>query len=150
MTLRPLATLIATAGALAYAIAKLDLARRGELGMPGFTAPADSYQTYDPVSGQLSNTAVGVIIAVVIMILLRLPQKRPIRWVIIGINIVSALMITAGVIGFLLRATGVAPQLGTPAEGPATWLTLLIGAVWVVSWSVAIVTTVRHRQPQKV
>ena len=147
MTLRSTAVLLAAAGALAYAVAKVDLALRGELGMPGFTAPPESYRAYDPFTGQLSNAVLGLVLVAVIAGLLRPPNRLLLRRGLLGANVLGALAIGAGVIGFLLRATGVAPQLGTPAEGVATWVTLLVGALWICAWAVAIVTTARSRRP---
>lgn len=37
------AALTACLGALAYTVSKVDLASKGELGMPGFPAPAEAY-----------------------------------------------------------------------------------------------------------
>ena len=115
MTPRTTAILLAAAGALAYAVAKVDLALRGELGMPGFTAPPESYRTYNPLTGQLSNAALALVLLVVIAGLLRPPQRPLLRHGLLGANVLGALAIGAGVIGFVLRATGIAPQLGTPA-----------------------------------
>lgn len=131
-------TLLAAAGAIAYTIAKVHLAVRGELGMPGFSAPAESYRTYDPVTGQLSNAAVGGVMALLILALLAGGLPRWLRWIVVGVNALGALMISIGVTTFAFRAVGIAPGLGSPAEGAATWVTLAVGAVWSVTWWAAL------------
>lgn len=149
MTLRTTAVLLAGVGALSYAVAKVDLALRGELGMPGFTAPPESYRLYDPFTGQLSNAVLGLVLAVVIAGLLRPPSSLLLRRGLLVANVLGVLAIGAGVLGFLLRATGIATQLGTPAEGVATWVTLFVGGIWICAWAVAIVTTARSRRPAR-
>ncbi|MCX5129861.1 hypothetical protein [Streptomyces sp. NBC_00347] len=68
------AALTACLGALAYTVSKVDLARDGELGMPGFPAPAEAYATVANVeTAQLANAALGLLMALVALLLLRLP-----------------------------------------------------------------------------
>ncbi|MGD7787464.1 hypothetical protein ACQCX2_03985 [Propionibacteriaceae bacterium Y1700] len=138
MIMQKMITLLAAAGALAYTVAKVHLAVRGELGMPGFSAPVASYRTYDPFTGQLSNAAVGGVMTLLILALLARGLPRWLRWIVVGVNALGALMISIGVTTFALRAVGMAPGLGSPAEGPATRITLAVGTVWAVTWWAAL------------
>lgn len=69
------AALTACFGALAYTVSKVDLAREGELGMPGFPAPTEAYAAVaDVETAQLANAALGLLMAVVALLLVRLPR----------------------------------------------------------------------------
>ncbi|MCY9786371.1 hypothetical protein KIK06_20975 [Nocardiopsis sp. EMB25] len=136
------AVLVAAGGAAAYAVSKVELALSGRLGMPGFPAPQESYATYDPLTGQLSNAAVGAVLVVLILGLLRPPVGTFWRWALVLTNAVGAAMVGAGVLTFGARATGLLPGLGAPADGVAAWAALAVGAVWVVAWAVATWTSV--------
>jgi len=142
------ATVIAAVGAAAYSVSKVDLALRGELGMPGFPAPAASYDSYEPFAGQLSNAAMGALLVLLIVALLRLPGARWGRRVLLLGNGIGVVMIGAGVLGFTARATGVIPSLGAPAENAAAWVALTVGAVWTVAWMAAIRGAARSTRPQ--
>lgn len=141
-----ISTLVACVGGVAYTVGKIDLAIRGELGMPGFPAPESSYGIYDPVSGQLSNAAMGVVMIVVAAWLLKLPRNKPLRMAVLTVNWLGAAMIAAGFVGFTLRATGVAPALGAPATGYAAWVALGVAAVWAVAWATATWEAQRRTQ----
>ncbi|MEV2278345.1 hypothetical protein AB0I72_22435 [Nocardiopsis sp. NPDC049922] len=130
------AVLLAAGGATAYAVSKVDLALRGRLGMPGFPAPPESYATHDALSGQLANAAVGAVLVVVVLALLRPPTRALWRWVLLLVNGAGALMVGVGVVMFAARAAGAAP--GAPADGVAAWTSLAVGAVWTVAWAVAV------------
>lgn len=135
----------AVAGAAAYTIAKVDLALRAELGMPGFPAPPDAYSGYDPVLGQLSNAVMGLVMMVLIGALARPPHRRRSRRILLALNAVALGTAAVMVVVFTLRAAGAAPGLGAPAVGPVTWLTLAVGAGWVVAWLSALVRASRTR-----
>ncbi|THA81243.1 hypothetical protein [Streptomyces sp. A0592] len=61
---RSAAALTACLGALAYTVSKVDLAREGELGMPGFPAPTDAYAAVaDVETAQLADAALGLLMA---------------------------------------------------------------------------------------
>ncbi|MFI6575689.1 hypothetical protein ACIBFB_07790 [Nocardiopsis sp. NPDC050513] len=130
------AVLVAAGGAAAYAVSKVDLALRGRLGMPGFPAPPESYATHDALGGQLANAAVGAVLVVLTLALLRQPSGALGRWALLLVNGAGALMVGVGVVTFAARAAGVAP--GAPAGGVAAWTTLAVGAVWTVAWAVAV------------
>ncbi|MFJ2750414.1 hypothetical protein [Streptomyces sp. NPDC087297] len=137
--------LVACAGALAYTVSKADLARDGELGMPGFPAPPEAYtQVADVTTAQLGNAGLGLLMAVVALLLIRPPAARGWRWAVLGVSWAGIAMIGAGVIGFGARAAGLAPGLG---DAPPRWATaaaaLVVGAVWVAGWSVAAVGAAR-------
>ncbi|MEV7562195.1 hypothetical protein, partial [Streptomyces sp. NPDC089795] len=84
---RRISALTACAGALAYTVSKVDLARDGELGMPGFPAPPDGYaQVTDVTAAQLGNAALGLLMAVVALLLLRPPGTRWLRWSVVGVE----------------------------------------------------------------
>lgn len=139
-----MSVLIAAGGALAYTVAKVDLAIRGELGMPGFPAPASAYDSYDPVSGQLSNAATGLAMVVLIAWLGRPPRRRPLRITVLALSWIGAAVVGAGVAGFVLRAAGIAPALGAPAASAGAWVALAVGAVWVAAWVTATLGATRR------
>ncbi|WP_329376244.1 hypothetical protein OG625_01815 [Streptomyces sp. NBC_01351] len=141
-----IAALTACAGALAYTVSKVDLARNGELGMPGFPAPPEAYASIaDVTAAQLGNAGLGLVMAVVALLLVRPPAARRLRLGVVVVSWFGILMIGAGVIGFGARAAGLAPALGAtpPAMGTAL-AALAVGAVWVAAWSVAAVGAVRR------
>ncbi|MFD0559339.1 hypothetical protein ACFQ3B_20100 [Stackebrandtia endophytica] len=140
----------AAAGAVAYSVSKVDLAFRGELGMPGFPAPRAAYDSYEPFSGQLSNAAMGVLLVLLILALARLPTNRWARRALLIGNGVAVTVIGLGVAGFAVRATGAVPWLGAPADGAAAWIALAVGALWTVAWSVAIRRAARSRSASAV
>ncbi|MFF5125630.1 hypothetical protein ACFY41_01635 [Streptomyces syringium] len=148
-----ISALTACAGALAYAVSKVDLALKEELGMPGFPAPAESYERVgDVTTAQLGNAGLGLFMALIALLLLR-PRANPfMRWGTALVSWAGIAMVGAGVIGFGARAAGVAPALGAPPPeaGPAI-AALAVGAVWVVAWSVAAVGAMRgrHRRGDK-
>lgn len=131
--------MLAASGALAYTISKVDLAFRGELGLPGFTAPAASYLTHDAFSGQLGNAGLGLLMAGGILLLLAAPRRRWMRVGLLLLNGAGAAMIAVSTVLFGARALGVAPALGTPAEGISSWVSVGVGVLWSVAWWVAIV-----------
>ncbi|MGH8876082.1 MAG: hypothetical protein ACRD0P_01860 [Stackebrandtia sp.] len=134
MKRQAIAVIVAGCGALAYTVSKVDLALRGELGLPGFPAPAASYEIYEPVSGQLSNAAVGLAMVLVVAALLRPPAKRWLRRGLLAANWLGAVAIAIMVVSFTCRATGLTPAIGEPAIGPSTWIALAVGAVWTAAW----------------
>lgn len=142
---RRISALTACAGALAYTVSKVDLARDGELGMPGFPAPPDGYaQVTDVTAAQLGNAALGLLMAVVALLLLRPPGTRWLRWSVVGVSWLGIVMVGAGVVGFGARAAGVAPSLGdTPPDMATALAALVVGALWVAGWSVAAVGATR-------
>uniref|UniRef100_A0AAU2JZZ1 DUF998 domain-containing protein n=1 Tax=Streptomyces sp. NBC_00049 TaxID=2903617 RepID=A0AAU2JZZ1_9ACTN len=137
--------LAACAGALAYTVSKVDLARDGELGMPGFPAPPEAYAGIaDVTAAQLGNAGLGLLMALVALLLVRPPVARYLRWGAVTVSWLGIAMVGAGVIGFGARAAGVAPSLGAVPPEPGTALAALaVGAVWVACWSVATVGTMR-------
>lgn len=145
MNLHRICVLTATGGALAYTVAKVDLAIRGELGMPGFPAPASAYDSYEPVSGQLSNAATGLAMAVLIAWLARPPRRRWLRIVVLTLSWLGVAVVGSGVAGFVLRATGIAPVLGAPADSAAAWVALAVGALWAAAWTAATLGATRRR-----
>ncbi|MEV7520054.1 hypothetical protein [Streptomyces sp. NPDC091371] len=140
------AALTACAGALAYTVSKVGLARDGELGMPGFPAPPEAYASVaDVTAAQLGNAGLGLLMALVALLLVRPPAARWVRRGAVVVSWLGILMVGAGVIGFGARAAGLAPSLGDvpPAMGTAL-AALAVGALWVAAWSVAAVGAVRQ------
>ncbi|WP_405435081.1 hypothetical protein OG373_40905 [Streptomyces avidinii] len=133
------AALTACFGALAYTVSKVDLAREGELGMPGFPAPAEAYAAVaDVETAQLANAALGLLMAVVALLLVRLPRTPLVRWPALVVSWAGITMVGAGVLGFGARAAGLAPGLGAaPPHMPTALAALLVGAVWVAAWTIA-------------
>ncbi|MFJ8014863.1 hypothetical protein [Streptomyces sp. NPDC096339] len=139
------AALTACAGALAYTISKVDLARDGELGMPGFPAPPEAYASIsDVTTAQLGNAGLGLLMAVVALLLVRPPAAGWLRRGTVLVSWAGILMVGAGVLGFGARAAGLAPGLGaTPPAMGAALAALAVGAVWVAAWAVAAVGATR-------
>ncbi|RSS52909.1 hypothetical protein EF912_18920 [Streptomyces sp. WAC07061] len=139
------AALTACAGALAYTISKIGLARDGELGMPGFPAPPEAYASIgDVTAAQLGNAALGLLMALVALLLVRPPAARWARRGAVLVSWAGILMVGAGVIGFGARAAGVAPALGAvPAAMGTALAALAVGALWVAAWTVAAVGATR-------
>ncbi|WP_030770919.1 MULTISPECIES: hypothetical protein [unclassified Streptomyces] len=137
--------LTACAGALAYTVSKVDLARDGELGMPGFPAPPEAYtQVTDVTAAQLGNAGLGLLMAVVALLLLRPSATRWLRWSAVGVSWLGIAMVGAGVIGFGARAAGLAPGLGdTPPDMVTALVALGVGTLWVAGWSVAALGAMR-------
>ncbi|MFE9480723.1 hypothetical protein ACFYNM_19230 [Streptomyces spororaveus] len=142
---RLISALTACAGALAYTVSKVDLARDGELGMPGFPAPPEAYaQVTDVTAAQLGNAGLGLLMAVVALLLVRPPAARWLRRSVAGVSWLGIAMVGAGVIGFGARAAGVAPGLGERPPHMATAVAaLVVGALWVAGWSVATAGVMR-------
>ncbi|WP_445270731.1 hypothetical protein [Streptomyces sp. DSM 41634] len=146
---RRIGALTACAGALAYTVSKIDLAREGELGMPGFPAPQEAYaQVADVTAAQLGNAGLGLLMALVALLLVRPPAARSFRWAAIAVSWAGIAMVGAGagVVGFGARAAGVSPSLGdTPPDMGTALAALVVGAVWVAGWCVAAVGAGRRR-----
>ncbi|MEU7729430.1 hypothetical protein AB0B78_29980 [Streptomyces sp. NPDC040724] len=143
---RQIGALTACAGALAYTVSKIDLARDGELGMPGFPAPQEAYaRVADVTAAQLGNAGLGLLMALVALLLVRPPAARSVRWAAVAVSWAGIAMVGAGVAGFGARAAGVAPGLGdTPPDMGTALAALTVGAVWVAGWCVAAVGAVRQ------
>ncbi|MFF3618791.1 hypothetical protein [Streptomyces sp. NPDC002467] len=139
------AALTACAGALAYTVSKVDLARDGELGMAGFPAPPEAYASIgDVTAAQLGNAGLGLLMALVALLLVRPPATRWVRWGAVLVSWAGILMVGAGVIGFGARAAGLAPALGaTPPHLGTALAALAVGALWVAGWAVAAVGAAR-------
>ncbi|MDQ8708313.1 hypothetical protein RCO28_38525 [Streptomyces sp. LHD-70] len=140
-----ISAIAACLGALAYTVAKVDLARRGEVGMPGFPAPLGAADRVgDVAAAQLGNAGLGFGMAVVAVALLRPVANPVLRWGAIGVSWLGIAAVGAGVVGFGARAVGMAPALGAPPSHlvPAV-AALLVGAVWVGAWGVATVGAMR-------
>lgn len=140
------AALTACLGALAYTVSKVDLARAGELGMPGFPAPADAYAAVaDVETAQLANAGLGLLMAALALLLVRLPRTRLVRWPALVVSWAGIAMVGAGVLGFGARAAGLAQSLGpTPPHMLTAVAALLVGAVWTTAWAVATITATRE------
>ncbi|SDC10117.1 hypothetical protein [Actinokineospora iranica] len=124
---------VAAGCALAYTAAKVDLALRGELGLPGFPTSAETTRDFEGsiALAQWGNAAVGLAVAALAITLTHPRGGLPLRLA----SWVGATLIGAGVAGFALRAI-------TDPPAPAGWATLAVGALWVASW---IQATVAHR-----
>ncbi|GAA0280285.1 hypothetical protein GCM10010302_17580 [Streptomyces polychromogenes] len=145
------AALTACAGALAYTISKVGLARDGELGMPGFPAPPEAYASVgDVAAAQLGNAALGLLMALVALLLVRPPVGRWVRGCVLLVSWAGILMVGSGVIGFGARAAGLAPDLGAPPPDAGTAVAALaVGALWVAGWAVAAVGATGRRSAQE-
>ncbi|MFF8831610.1 hypothetical protein [Streptomyces sp. NPDC015131] len=140
------AAFTACLGAVAYTVSKVHLAREGELGMPGYPAPADAYSgVADVETAQLGNAALGLLMAVVALLLVRLPRTPLLRWPVLVVSWAGIAMVGAGVLGFGARAAGLAPSLGaTPPHVPTALAALLVGTVWATAWTAATVSATRN------
>ncbi|MFD3717490.1 hypothetical protein [Streptomyces sp. NPDC058674] len=138
-------------GALAYTVSKVDLASEGELGMPGFPAPVEAYAAVTDVeTAQLANAALGLLMAVVALLLVRLPRTRLVRWPALVVSWAGIAMVGAGVLGFGARAAGLAPSLGArPPHMPTALAALLVGAVWATAWTIATVFATRSSRGRR-
>ena len=136
--MRHKAVLLAATGAVAYTVSKIDLAFRGELGMPGFPASAQAYEMYDPVTGQSFNAAAGAVTVILVLSLARLPSTGWFRWLLLAANAVGAVVVGVAVVSFTARA------VGASVSGYAAWTALAVGAVWAVSWGVAVVVELKR------
>ncbi|GAA0940093.1 hypothetical protein [Nonomuraea longicatena] len=81
----------------------------------------------------------------IIAALLRLPVNRIARRLILGVSWAGAAFVTAGVIGFAGRATGLIVEPGKPPQSWAAWVSLAVGAIWVVAWVSATIGAIRNR-----
>lgn len=133
----------AAAGAVAYGVSKVELALAGRLGLPGFPAPAESYQRVaDVAAAQLGNAAVGGVAALLALaLLLPVSTRRWPRRVLLLVSWPAVLLPAAGAAGFAVRAAQLTDVLGPPppAQGPA-WLTVAALAVWAGAWAKALTT----------
>jgi hypothetical protein len=88
--------------ALEYAVAKIVMAARGELGLPGHPAPPEAYERFsgDVVAAQLGNAALGLLTAALALALVQ-------RW---GRRVPTALLAAGSVVAL---AGGIA--------GPSWW-----------------------------
>ncbi|MFF3013738.1 hypothetical protein [Streptomyces sp. NPDC057939] len=145
------AALTACLGALAYTVSKVDLAREGELGMPGFPAPPEAYAAVADVgTAQLANAALGLLMAVVALLLVRPPRTPLVRWPALVVSWAGIAMVGAGVLGFGARAAGLAPSLGAAPPRMLTALAaLLVGAVWVTAWTIATLSATRINRERR-
>jgi len=131
---------LAVAGGLAYVASKLHFAAAGELGIAGFYATPEANAAFgDATFAQLGNAAVGLFAALAALALLRPPRHRLARLALLTANWAGALMMASGVVGFAMRAAGVTSSADWAPTGWEAWATLVVGAVWVAGWIVALV-----------
>ncbi|GIG70928.1 hypothetical protein [Phytomonospora endophytica] len=131
--------LIAAAGGLAYVASKLHFAASGELGIAGFYAMPEAQAAFgDATAAQLGNAAIGLVAVLVVLALLRPPRHRLARLALLAANWAGALMIGAGVVGFILRAAGATSSVDWAPTGWQAWATLAVGAAWVAGWLTAL------------
>lgn len=131
----------ALVGALVYIAIKVFCAGTGELGMPGFPAPPEKYESDPNVAArQLGNAAVGAATAVLALATVQTWGRVFPRWL-LQLGCLGALaMLGSGGVGYLARATEVTDAFGPPPADwrayPLTAFILLWSALWaVLAWS---------------
>lgn len=113
--LRRWVPLAACVAALGYVAMKLVLAARGELGLPGFPAPARP--GVDPAMAQLGNAALGVVGALLALMVMR-RWRRPVQLGLAAAVGAAAALETFGAAVLVARAFGIADGFGTLPPGP--------------------------------
>ncbi|MFD3328400.1 hypothetical protein [Streptomyces sp. NPDC058701] len=102
-----------------------------------------------PETAQRANAALGLLVAVVARLLVRLPRTPLVRWPVLVVSWAGIATVGAGVLGFGARAAGLAPGLGaTPPHMPTALAALLLGAVGATAWTVATVSATRGSRRQ--
>jgi hypothetical protein len=143
-----IAAIIAFACTAIYSGMKVVMARRGELGLPGFPAKASSYVGRDNISqdewmlAALGFAATGVALATLVPWTARVP-----RWIVATAVWVAGISQAAGAAGFTLRALRIVPDLGPGPQGWETWVVLLILDTGTVAWLVLAYHVTRHGPP---
>jgi hypothetical protein len=143
-----IAAIIAFACTAIYSGMKVVMARRGELGLPGFPAKASSYAGRDTISqdewmlAALGLAAAGVALATLLSWTARVP-----RWIVAAAVWVAGISQAAGAAGFTLRALRIVPDLGPGPQGWETWVVLLILDAGAVAWLVLAWHVTRHGPP---
>lgn len=125
---------------LEYAVAKVVMAERGQLGVPGHPAPPEAYERFsgDVVAAQLGNAGVGL---VSVLIALALVQ----RW---GRRIPAALLAAGAGVALLSGIAGAAVVAGSLAgvrEDHGQWGidSLALGLAPLAAWAVLTVAAAR-------
>jgi hypothetical protein len=142
--------LISAILALVYCVAKIDMAIKGDVGMPGIplSDPKRSSDLDDVWLRQLGNATVGLGAALLALAtLVTLPSRRA-RIAIAAALWVGFAFVVAGAGGILLRTAGLLDSLG---DVPLTWASGATNAVGIslsLSWLVmAILYTRRIFRP---
>ncbi len=139
------AALVACASSLAYGGMKVNMAMRGELGLPGFPAPASSYEGREGISGDEWALAGTGLMAALVALLPILPVARRLnRWLVAIPVWIAALSQAAGAGGFTLRAFRIMPDLGAGPQGPVTWIVLAVLDAGAIAWLVLAALVARR------
>jgi hypothetical protein len=126
--------------ALEYVVAKVVMAARGELGVPGHPAPPEAYERFsgDVATAQLGNAAVGLVSLVIALALVQ-------RW---GRRIPAAALAAGAAASLLAGFAGVsvvAASLTGLREDHGQWGidSLVLGAAPLAAWLVLTAAAVR-------
>lgn len=136
--------------ALVYCVAKIDMAIKGEVGMPGFPlADPQASRDLDRVwLRQAGNAAIGLGAAILALSTLGPILNHCLRLAIVVALWLGFAFIAAGAGGILLRTLGLADGLG---DVPLTWSSAATNAVGIVltcSWLLMTLTYQRRRRQQ--
>jgi uncharacterized membrane protein YeaQ/YmgE (transglycosylase-associated protein family) len=125
---------------LQYAVSKVVMAARGELGVPWHPAPPEAYERFsgDVVASQLGNAALGLLSAAIALALVQ-------RW---GRWIPATLLAAAAAVALVSSVAGavvVVASLTGLREDHGQWGvdSLVLGAASVVVWVVLTAAAVR-------
>jgi Protein of unknown function (DUF3995) len=125
---------------LEYAIVKIVMAARGELGVLGHPAPPEAYERFagDVVASQLGNAAMGLLTAVVALALVQHWGRRVPAFVLAAGSVAALLGATAGAFVVTTSLTGLREDHGQWAID-----SLLLGVASLVAWLALTAAAVR-------
>ncbi len=131
---------VAALFALEYAVAKVVMAGRGELGVPGHSAPPEDYERFsgDVVLAQLGNAALGLVTAALALALVTSCGRRVPSALLAGGAIVVLAAAVAGSVVVVSSLTGLRED-----HGQWGFDSLVLGVVPLVAWLVLAVASVR-------
>lgn len=142
---------LALASTLAYAGMKTIYAIEEKLGLPGFPAPAASYDGRDHIGrDEWGNVALALIAAVIVLLVIIPAGRRVPRWLLTIALWVACIGQVAGAVGFTLRAARILPDLGPGPIGWETWIVLVILDIGAIAWVFTSVAVTRGGHPAAV
>lgn len=127
---------------------KIVYAIEEKLGLPGFPAPAASYDGREHIGrAEWGNVALALVAAVVVLLAI-IPAGRHIpRWLLTIALWIACLGQAAGAVGFTLRATRILPDLGPGPTRWETWLVLAVLDIGAIAWILVSVAVTRYGHP---
>lgn len=135
--------------ALAYGVAKIEMTRRGEVGMPGLpTSPSANDEIGNIPLRQAMAAAVGFAAAILALATIQAWGRHIPRPLILLSCGVGFFFIAPGAVIILLRTVGLADRIG---EVPLTWTSLTVNALAItmtVAWLLMTVEYQRATRPR--